>query len=219
MVFALSLASAAQKKKDVLVTIGKTPVTMDEFLRIYERNNSNIQDPENKKTAAEYLELFVNFKLKVLEAQSLGMDTLSAFRTELDGYRDELATPYLTNVSYNDKIVEETYQRMKKEVYASHLMISVPENAVPEDTLAAYQRVLEIRKEILGGLDFNEAASLYSQDPSAQTNKGELGWFTVFQMVYPFEEAAYSTPVGEVSSPVRTRFGYHLLKDISPDET
>ena len=131
MVFALSLASAAQKKKDVLVTIGKTPVTMDEFLRIYERNNSNIQDPENKKTAAEYLELFVNFKLKVLEAQSLGMDTLSAFRTELDGYRDELATPYLTNVSYNDKIVEETYQRMKKEVYASHLMISVPENAVP----------------------------------------------------------------------------------------
>lgn len=87
---------------------------MDEFLRIYERNNSNIQDPENKKTAAEYLELFVNFKLKVLEAQSLGMDTLSAFRTELDGYRDELATPYLTNVSYNDKIVEETYQRMKK---------------------------------------------------------------------------------------------------------
>jgi len=212
LVFALSLASAAQKKKDVLVTIGKTPVTMDEFLRIYERNNSNIQDPENKKTAAEYLELFVNFKLKVLEAQSLGMDTLSAFRTELDGYRDELATPYLTNVSYNDKIVEETYQRMKKEVYASHLMISVPENAVPEDTLAAYQRVLEIRKEILGGLDFNEAASLYSQDPSAQTNKGELGWFTVFQMVYPFEEAAYSTPVGEVSSPVRTRFGYHLLK-------
>ncbi len=208
----LCLSSAAQKKQDILVSIGNNPVTVDEFTRIYERNNSNIQDPENKKTAEEYLQLFINFKLKVLEAQKLGLDTVASFRTELAGYRNELSTPYMTNVSYNDEIVEETYRRMKKEVNASHLMITVAENASPEDTLAAWKKISGIREEITAGLDFSEAALKYSEDPTAQTNRGELGWFTVFQMVYPFEEAAYTTPVGEVSMPVRTRFGYHLLK-------
>ena len=202
----------AQEKKGALVTIGKTAITPDEFHRIYERNNANIQDPENKKTAREYLELFINFKLKVMEAMHLGMDTVQAFKTELEGYRNELSTPYLTNITFNDQLVKETYQRMLKEVNASHLLVEVPDGASPADTLAARKKIMEIREEILGGLDFGDAAVRYSQDPSAQANKGDLGWFTVFQMVYPFEEAAYTTPVGEVSMPVRTRFGYHLLK-------
>ncbi|HNQ37692.1 MAG TPA: peptidylprolyl isomerase [Prolixibacteraceae bacterium] len=202
----------AQEKKGALVTIGKTAITPDEFHRIYERNNANIQDPENKKTAREYLELFINFKLKVMEAMHLGMDTVQAFKTELEGYRNELSTPYLTNITFNDQLVKETYQRMLKEVNASHLLVEVPDGASPADTLAARKKIMEIREEILGGLDFGDAAVTYSQDPSAQANKGDLGWFTVFQMVYPFEEAAYTTPVGEVSMPVRTRFGYHLLK-------
>lgn len=209
---ALAGTSPAQNKKDVLVTIGKNTVTLDEFNRIYERNNSNIQDPENKKTAPAYLELFINFKLKVLEAMNLGMDTAAAFKTELEGYRNELAAPYLTNISFDDQQVKETYQHMLKEVNASHLMIELPADASPADTLAARNRILDIREEILGGLDFSTAALRYSQDPTAATNKGELGWFSVFQMVYPFEQAAYTTPVGQVSMPVRTRFGYHLLK-------
>jgi peptidyl-prolyl cis-trans isomerase SurA len=137
---------------------------------------------------------------------------MQAFLEEFAGYRAELAAPYLTDVRYTEKLVEETYRRMKLEVNASHLLIIFPQNATPEDTLQAWQRIHEIRKEIVDGLDFNEAAARYSQDPSAAQNRGYLGWFTAFQMVAPFEDAAYSTPIGQLSPAIKTRFGYHLLK-------
>jgi peptidyl-prolyl cis-trans isomerase SurA len=204
--------TAAPKKKNVLLTIEKEKIALDEFMRIYERNNNNIQDSINKKSAGEYLELFINFKLKVLEAKLSGMDTTRAFREELAGYRTELATPYLTDLSHDDSAVEETYNRMLNEVHASHIMVRLTENPSPEDTLVAFKEITRIREMVAGGLDFNEAARQYSQDPSAQSNAGDLGWFTVFQMVYPFENMAYSMPEGQVSPPFRTRFGYHILK-------
>ena len=208
--FTTSLFS--QKKQDVVVTIGKEQIFANDFRKIYERNNGNILDPAEKKSPADYLELYVNFKLKVLEAQAIGLDTTQAFIEELAGYRAELAAPYLTDISFNEKLVEETYRRMANEVNASHILITFPQNPSSQDTLVAYQRILEIKAEVEKGLDFNEAASKYSQDPSAAQNRGNLGWFTVFQMVTPFEDAAYSTPVGKISEPVKTRFGYHLVK-------
>lgn len=212
LIVILGFSSAAQKNKEILVTIGETAVTLPDFMRIYERNNANIQDPANKKSPADYLQLYINFKLKVQEALHLKLDTATAFRSELAGYRSELAAPYLTDIAWNEKAVEETYHRMLKEVNATHIMIALPEDPSPEDTLTAWNRMLSIREEILNGLDFNEAASKYSQDPSAQTNRGDLGWFSVFQMVFPFEEAAYTTPPGQISPPIRTGFGYHLVK-------
>ncbi len=202
----------SQKKQDVLVTVGKEKIYAGDFKKIYERNNNNITDPAERKTPEEYLELYVNFKLKVLEAKAMGLDTSRAFIEELAGYRTELAEPYLTDILYNEKLVEDTYQRMTKEVNASHLLITFPQNPSPADTLAVLKRIREIRSEIENGLDFNEAAMRYSQDPSAAQNRGNLGWFTAFQMVTPFEDAAYNTPVGKISEPVRTQFGYHLLK-------
>lgn len=213
MVFGLLAVSGyAQKNRDVLVKIGPTEISSDEFKRIYERNNSNIPDPAEKKSPEEYLELYINFKLKVLEAIAAGLDTSRAFTQELAGYRTELAAPYLTDVSYAGKQVEETYERMGKELNASHILITFPQNAAPDDTISAFQRIREIRSEIITGLDFNEAAARYSQDPSAAQNRGKLGWFTVFQMVAPFEDAAYQTPPGSISEPVRSAFGYHLIK-------
>lgn len=212
LVLGMALPATAAKKEKVLLQIGGNRITLEEFMRIYDRNNSNIQDPENRKSVAEYLELYTNFKLKVLEAANLGMDTTRAFRDELAGYRSELAAPYLTDIQFNDSLVAETYRRMKREVNASHLMVSLSPEASPGDTLAAYNRISAIRSEILGGLDFKEAARKYSEDPSAAENQGLLGWFTVFQMVYPFERAAYSLGKEEVSLPVRTRFGYHLIR-------
>ncbi len=141
-----------------------------------------------------------------------GLDTTADFIKELAGYRTELAAPYLTDITFDDKLIEEMYKRMTKEVNASHILIALPENPSPEDTLAAYGKISEIRRQILGGLNFNEAAVKFSQDPSVSQNRGDLGWFTVFQMVYPFENAAYTTPPGEVSQPFLTRYGYHLLK-------
>jgi peptidyl-prolyl cis-trans isomerase SurA len=204
--------SSFSQSDETLITIGDTKVSKGEFERIYQKNNNNLYNETEKKTPEEYLDLFVDFKLKVIEAEQLKMDTSSVFKNELAGYREELAAPYLTDVKYNEKMVRDLYERTTKEVNASHLLLMVPKDATPEQDTAIFKRIKEIRKEIMDGKDFNEAAVEYSEDPSAKTNKGSLGYFTAFQMVVPFENAAFTTPVGEVSQPVRTSFGYHLLK-------
>jgi peptidyl-prolyl cis-trans isomerase SurA len=197
--------------KETIVTIGNRQFTKEEFVRIYEKNNANLLEDSEKKTPEEYMELFINYKLKVIEAENLKMDTLPSFIRELETYRQELAAPYLTDVRYTEKQVKELYERMQNEVKASHLLIAMDNNPSPEDTLAAYRKILKVRKEIMDGLPFKEAAIKYSDDPSAAANHGDLGYFSAFQMIYPFEEAAFDTPVGEISMPVRTSYGYHLI--------
>ena len=183
-----------------------------EFERIYQKNNNNLYNETEKKTPEEYLDLFIDFKLKVIEAERLKMDTSSVFKNELAGYREELAAPYLTDVKYNHEMVMDLYDRTTKEVNASHILLQFPKNVTPEQEEDVLKRIKEIRQEIIDGKDFNEAAVEYSEDPSVKTNQGKLGYFTAFQMVVPFENAAFTTPVGEVSEPVKTAFGYHLLK-------
>jgi peptidyl-prolyl cis-trans isomerase SurA len=200
------------QKNNVLIKIDETEITREEFERIYRKNNQNLLDQSDIKSPKEYLDLYIDFKLKVVEAVNLKMDTISAFREELAGYRKELAAPYLTDMQYDEKLVEELYQRMKTEVHASHILFRLPENATPEQETTVLKQTQKVRKEILNGRDFNDAASEYSEDPSAQTNRGDLGYFTASQMVTPFENAAFNTPPGEISEPVRTAFGYHLVK-------
>ncbi|HMC97838.1 MAG TPA: peptidylprolyl isomerase, partial [Flavobacteriales bacterium] len=162
----------------------------------------------------EYLELFINYKLKVREAEVLGMDTVAKFRTELDGYRKQLARPYLIDRELNDALIREAFDRSQQEVRASHILIQVGPDATPEDTLSAWKRIVALRERVLKGEDFATVAKGVggSEDPSAQKNGGDLGYFSALQMVYPFENAAYTTPVGQVSQPIRTRFGYHIIK-------
>lgn len=206
------LSVSAQKKDKIVLRIGNLAITADEFIANYQKNNTNILDKKDIKSPEEYLDLFINFKLKVLEAQNLGYDTIQSFVNELKGYRDELAKPYLTDISYDEEMVKTAYYRTKYERKASHLLIMVSPEASPTDTLAAWNKISEIRKKINEGADFNELAAQYSEDPSAKINKGLLGYFNAFRMVYPFENMAYKTPVGQVSEIVRTRFGYHLIK-------
>ncbi|MBK0401481.1 peptidylprolyl isomerase [Adhaeribacter sp. BT258] len=200
------------KQEPVLETIGSKPVYTSEFQYVYNKNNANAENAYSKGSIEEYLNLYTNFKLKVMEAEARGLDTTDAFSRELDGYKQQLAQPYLTEKSVTDKLVREAYDRMQKEVNASHILINVAPDADPKDTLAAYNRISEIRKQIVGGQNFESVAKEVSQDPSARENGGKLGYFTALQMVYPFEHAAYNTPVGQVSQPVRTRFGYHIIK-------
>lgn len=207
----LSLQVIAQKDETVLQIDGKK-VSKSEFLQIYLKNNN---DPKyDKASLDEYMELFKKFKLKVAEAEALGYDTIPKLKKELDGYRKQLAQPYLVDSTQNNALVLQAYERMKNEVRASHILIRLEEGASPEDTLRAYNRILALKKRIEGGEDFATVAKGKggSEDPSAQRNDGDLGYFTAFQMVYPFEEAAYNTPVGKISDPVRTRFGYHIIK-------
>jgi peptidyl-prolyl cis-trans isomerase SurA len=205
------------------MTVANEKVSKSDFLSIYNKNNVK-GEVIDKKSLEEYLELFINFKLKVKEAEELGMDTLTTFKTELAGYRKQLAQNYLVDNDMTDKLIEEAYQRMQKDVRASHILIKLEPGASPKDTLEAFTKALNIRKRIMAGDSFEKLAKEFSDDlsakdkeasgnrPAMKGNGGDLGYFTVFDMVYPFETAAFSTKPGEVSKPIRTDYGYHLIK-------
>lgn len=212
-----STASFAQSKNEkiqkpkALFIINKKATSVDEFIYLYKKNHPNKTTDFTPEKIDAYLDLFVNFKLKVEEAKSRGMDTTKAFHREYSQYKEELRKPYMPDAALTDSLVTLTYNRLKEEVKVSHLLINLKPDASPEDTLKVYQQITAIRNEIVKGKDFKTAAVQYSEDPSAKINQGDLGYFTALQMVFPFENAAYATPVGQVSLPVRTRFGYHLL--------
>ncbi|MCK5169700.1 MAG: peptidylprolyl isomerase [Bacteroidales bacterium] len=196
---------------EVLLTIDDKEITKEEFQRIYDKNKTNLSTGEIT-SVNEYLDLFINFKLKVNEAEKLGFDTTRSFMNEFEGYRKQLARPYLVDNMANEKVIKEAYERMQYEIRASHILIKLPYDAFPEDTLAAYKKAMDIRNRILMGQPFESVAKGSSDDPSVKNNGGDLGYFTVFQMIYPFENAVYNSEIGEISKPVRTRFGYHIVK-------
>ncbi|HQB28496.1 MAG TPA: peptidylprolyl isomerase [Paludibacter sp.] len=205
LLFSVSLVA----KDPVLMTINGNPVSKSEFEYIYNKNNSN--NVLDKKTLEEYVDLFVNFKLKVEEAKSQGIDTTKSFIDELRGYRDQLTKPYLTDAKAEEDVLKEAYERLKEDVEVSHILIRVDQYADPEDTLVAWNKIQEISKR-LQHEDFSAVAKEVSEDQSASYNGGYVGWITGFRTVYPFETMAFNTPVGTISSPVRTVIGYHLIK-------
>ncbi len=216
-----STSLQAQDKDPVVLSVAGEDISRSEFLNVYQKNNIN-GDVIDQKSLEEYMELYINFRLKVKEAEILGLDTVQAFKDELAGYRKQLAQPYLIDEGMNQALLDEAFNRKQSDIRASHILIRVDRNAPAADTLAAYKRVMAIRKRILKGEDFGKLAEELSDDLSARDrtaegrtirgNKGDLGYFTVFDMVYPFETGAYNTPEGEISMPVRSDFGYHLIK-------
>jgi peptidyl-prolyl cis-trans isomerase SurA len=205
-------AVEASKPDPVLFTLGGSPVLLSEFQYVYHKNNVNAADAYTLKSLEDYLQLYINFRLKVREAMDLGMDTITSIKKELDTYRQQLSKSYLFDREVNERLIEEAYQRMQKEVRASHILVSIDETGLPADTLEAYKKAMDIRKRLLKGEDFATLARQFSADPSAKTNGGDIGFFTVFQTVYPFENAVYNMKTGDISLPVRTKFGYHIIK-------
>ncbi len=202
------------KKQQVLFSVNKVPTYTDEFIYLYKKNHQNKPEDFTESKVNEYLNLFSNFKLKVSEARALGMDTTAKFSKEYKTYREDLKKPYRAEPNALDKLTKEAYDHLTQEVKALHILINLKPDAFPSDTLAAYNKIVDIKKRILAGEDFEKLARELSEDPSAKYNGGDLGYFTAMQMVYPFEEAAYKTNKGEISNIVRTRFGYHLIKVI-----
>jgi len=208
LVLITSVSVFAQKEDNrVLITIDDEEITVSEFLNVYRKNNVET-DLSDKKSMQEYLVLYTNFRLKVKEARDLGMDTAKAFVDELLGYRKQLAEPYFNDQEVTDELTQEAYDRLMYDIRASHILIKVDENALPADTALAYNKIMTVRQRILAGDDFAIVAAEVSEDPSARDreaqgqlrkgNGGDLGYFTVFDMVYPFETGAYNTPVGEI---------------------
>jgi len=251
----------SKAQEPYVMKINEKQISKAEFEAVYRKNNGK-EVNNNNKSVNEYVDLFSLFKSKVFEAESMGLDTLTSFKTELAGYRRQLAAPYLTDKNTNENLLTETYERMKSEVRASHILFKVDETALPKDTLEAWTRATITRNAILGKLPsvaeianydkllkntqevaktlrgkdsgiykakfnsvknladyyknatdkFQDIAPKTSDDPSALDNKGDLNYFTAMSMVYPFENAAYNTKVGEISPIIRTKFGYHILK-------
>ena len=206
---ALSISLFAQAADPILMTINGKPVLKSEFEYIYNKNNTN--NSLDKKTLEEYVDLFVNFKLKVEEAKKQGIDTTASFINELSGYRSQLTKPYLTDSKVDEALLQEAYNRSKEDVEVSHILIRVPQNAVPADTLKAWKEINSIWKR-LQKEEFAKVAKEVSQDQSAEQNGGYIGWISAFRTVYPFETTAYNTEVGTYSKPFRTAFGYHVVK-------
>jgi peptidyl-prolyl cis-trans isomerase SurA len=210
LLFILSIGSTFAQNDSLLMILESDSIYLAEFEHVYNKNRNT--PTAEVKTPEEYLELFINFKLKVLAAEEAGLDTMPRFKRELKGYRKDLARPYLNDAEVTEALVDEAFERYQKEIRARHILFSVNENASPQDTLRVYNQAVEVRKRILAGTDFVSMARRYSEDPSVKDNGGDLGYFTALYMVYPFESAAFNTAVGEVSMPIRTRFGFHLIE-------
>lgn len=206
------LTKAQNSQKEVLFTIDSNPYYTNDFVRIYNKNLDLVKD-ESQKDLDKYLELYIGYKLKVNKAYKLGLQNSEQYKNELKGYRSQLSKNFTTDKKVTQELIDEGYNRMQKEINASHILLLCDENASPEDTLKIYNKVIELRNRIVQkGEDFETVAQQTSEDPSAKENKGKLGWFSAFRMVYPFETMAYKTPANSVSMPVRTRFGYHIIK-------
>lgn len=193
---------------DVLLTVEGREITKSEFTRLREKSNFFQDSPD----VEEYLELFINFQLKVAHAREEGIHNERSFRDEFSRFRSKLASPYMGDPELEEKLAREAYDRLQYDIDASHILIRLAPGYSPEDTLAAWEKAMQIREQLLEGEPFEKLARATSDDPSAKTNSGNLGYFTALQTAYSFENAVYDAVPGEIGMPVRTRFGYHIIR-------
>ncbi|MEA3497323.1 MAG: peptidylprolyl isomerase [Bacteroidota bacterium] len=212
LLFFISFFANAQKPETVLFTIADETIMLSEFEYIYQKNNKNDENYYSKESLNEYLDLFINFRLKVKEAKTLGLDTVQSFKKEFETYREQLTKPYMSDKKTIEKLKKEAFERMNWEIKASHILIIVKEDAPPEEVQKAKEKIMSIYKSATNGENFEELAKEHSEDPSVKRNKGSLGYFSAFHLIYKFESAAFNTAVNNVSEPFRTQFGFHILK-------
>lgn len=203
-----AVCQAQDLNNRILMNIGGNKIQAGEFIRMYKKST----EPGTTLDIDTYVQQFVLFKLKVTDALSQGIDTTLSFRNELEGYRNQLAENYLTDTQAREKLLQKAYKRSLTEVNAWHILISMPQDASPDDTLRIWKKALDIRERIIDGEPFESVARGTSDDKSVKINGGNLGYFSTFQMIMPFEDAAYSLKTGVISMPVRTPYGYHIIK-------
>ena len=204
-------SSFSQKKKDILLTVDGKPVYTSEFKRVYKKNLDLVKD-ESQKDVEAYLDLFIDYKIKVAEAYAQDLDQDETYISEFNQYRDQLLRNYVYENKVTSDLSLEAYNRGLIEINANHILILSKFDDLPQDTLKAHTKIKVIYERAKAGEDFETLVKETSEEPNAKTSGGKLGYFTAFSMVYPFETAAYNTEVGSVSEIVRTQFGYHIIK-------
>lgn len=204
-------ADEADLASPVVATIAGEPLTLDELEAAY-HGSTGTPEADSAGAMADFLERYVDFRLKVREARALGLDEDSTLQAEIRDYRNQLARPYLLERKVLEDIIRDLYEKQQQEVHAGHILLRVTEDAPPADTLAAYERALALRDSLEAGADFSALARRHSEDPSVYENEGDLGYFTGGRMIHAFEQMAYETPVGGVAPVFRTPFGYHVMQ-------
>ena len=180
-IFALLISLQIIAQNDpVLITINGVEITKSEFEYLYNKNKKN--NTIDKKSLDEYLEMYINFKLKVIEAEEQQFDTIASFKKELASYRRQLSQPYLTDTEYEEQLYKEAYDHFSQDCEVSHILIRVDVDALPADTLKAYNKALSIRDR-LQKEDFGKVASEVSEDKSVKQNKGYIGYCTAMQVL------------------------------------
>lgn len=202
MAAAIALTIAAKKKPSdpIVMTVAGNDVTLSEFEYLYHKNASQQVEPQSLD---DYINMFVNYKLKVADAYAAGIDTTEAFRSEFEGYRAEIAAPYLTDAVMADSLKAAARSHFAENVDVSHIMFAPG---------APAELIDSVYNELLSGADFGAMAEKFSIDRASAANGGSLGSITAARYPYAFEDVAYNTPVGEISKPFPTQFGTHIVK-------
>ncbi len=203
-----SSAATGQTDERILIRVNETEVTAEEFIRLYTKNRNIEESPDFE----EYFNQFLVFRLKVEQAIDEGLDTVGSFKQEFEGYRAQLARNYLTDNEAREAVMRKAWERLNQELNAFHILVNCRPEAHHDDTLIAHRKAIEIKARIIQGEPFEQIARAVSDDPSVVSNGGNLGWFTALQMIQQFEDIVYSMKPGELSDPVRTPFGYHIIK-------
>lgn len=193
-------------KNDILFEVNDSIILTEEFHRVYNKNIELI-DEINQKDFESYLDLFINYKIKLAEAYDLGLHEDPKYKSELNKYAKQLQNTYLTDKDTEEKFLKEAYERTKFEVNVSHVLIKFDENNY--DTIQVYNRLKSLKNAFLNS-SIDDFIKNHNQDNKMIVEN--LGYFSAFKMIYDFENIAYQTPVGQVSEPFRTRFGFHILK-------
>ena len=209
----ISFIAGAQKSEDILMTVGNIPVSVGEFKYIYEKNNGK-EANYSKASIDEYLDLYTKFKLKVNEARSTKLDTITSLQEELEGYKRQLASSYIMDKGVNDYLLNELKERIKKDVKFSHIFVAIP-NGADDSVVAAKKKTIdEAYERLQAGAPFENMVRFFSEDKLTSEAGGDMGFFTAMMPngFYEFESMLYNTPIGKYSKPVRSRIGWHIIK-------
>jgi peptidyl-prolyl cis-trans isomerase SurA len=197
----------AQDSNEVLFELDEDSFMVGPFVDSFQKNSDLVAS--TKDDLEDYLQLYINFRLKIKSAYDQELDTLQSFQKEFNTYYKQIADSYISNGKVTEAMVKEAYDRSRTEVRASHILLNL--SKYDEDTAKVYNKALMLMKRAENGDDFGMLAKQNSEDPSARLNEGNLNWFNAFKMVYEFEDAAYKLDVGEISKPVKSDFGYHII--------
>jgi peptidyl-prolyl cis-trans isomerase SurA len=209
----LCTTSVAAAHGQTLFTYGASTVSKEEFLKAYNKNNTETTPTE--QSYRDYLDLYTRFKVKVQAALDAKLDTLPNQKAELAAFRNQVVESFMNDEASVGVLVEEAMERSKKDIHITHIFIPVGPSATAEQVKQAQTKANEAYARLQSGDDFTKTALAYSEDPAVKTNKGDLGYITVFSLPYAMENLVYSTPVGKYTSPLRSKNGYHLFKVIA----